>query len=512
MENKNNNILEYVDVFWRRKWVLVLPTLSLTILAVVLSNMLPSYYRSTTLIMLEHQQVPEKYVTPTDLSPFEQRLNTISQQIMSRSKLGQIIKDFNLDKERKVNGLANRLLTAIGMKHMTVTTREEIIETLRNNISVEVIGERGRRGGDAFSISYTGRDPRTTMEITTTLASLFIEENLRVREQYAEGTAEFLVSELEKAKLNLEEQESALRGFKERHMGSLPVQLDANLRTLDRLQLDLQTVTSSIKNTEDKISLLEAQLGVGPGGTSSALSPLEVELDRLKRQYSTLLSVYKENYPDVLITKNRITEVEAQLKEERAREALSEKAAEPEAASLANPTVYTDLSGARFTLASLKKREADIRRQITRYERRVERTPANEQRLTNIKRDYDISLQNYKSLLEKKLNARLAENLEKKQKGERFRIIDSANLPESPYSPNKLKITLLGAMAGGGLGVALVLLLEYINPAFRKPEDFYEVLPYPVLVSIPVLSTRPRKGSGGKLKVLMGRKRRKSHE
>lgn len=512
MEQSYQQIHGYLEAIYRRKWLLMFLISFSTAIAVVVSFKLPPYYRSSTLILVEHQQVPERYVTPTDKTPIEERLNTIKQQIMSRTKLEQIINQFNLYKsgEDKDNLLtsAQRML---GMKVQKKTDKEEIIELMTNDIEIKVIGG-GRSGGDAFSISYSGRDPQVTMQVTNTLASLFIEENLKVREQYAEGTSEFLSNELDKAKQELEEQEKALRKFKEEHMGSLPEQLDANLHTLDRLQLEHQTTGTSLKNLEDRKIMLEEQLSriaAGPRGAAMGApayivaNPLEIELEKLKHELSILLSTYKETYPDVVILKNRINETEGLLEkskeEERRKSAESggQKQGAPEQKpELRNTEVYANLTTVKSQIEQLKQRETKITNQIKSFESRVDTIPANEQKMIDIKRDYNIKLQNYQALLEKKLNARLAENLEKKQKGEKFRVIDPANLPEKPYKPNKLNIILMGAMAGTGAGAGLVFLFEFMNPVFRKPEDFTGVLPQPVLGSIPAFSSVVRaKGS-----------------
>jgi polysaccharide chain length determinant protein (PEP-CTERM system associated) len=480
MEQSNKTLFDYIDIFYRRKWMLVIPLLLGTGIAVFVSFKLPSYYRSTTLILVEQQKVPEAYVTPTDTTPIEQRLSTMKQQIMSRTRLEQIINEFNLYKDDAGSVL-----------------KEDIIERIRDNIEIDIIGGDRRRPSNAFSISYTGREPYTTMQVTNTLASLFIEENLKTRERYAEGTSEFIISELEKAKKELEVQEKTFREFKERHMGALPEQLDANLRTLDRLQLELQSVNDALKNADDREILLKGQLDIG--------DTLMVELARLKSELASLLSLYKENYPDVVITRNRIKEVEEKLARRTDTEGQKEEELVKIEPTVQNPEAYAVLVSVRSRISTLKAREIRTREQIKTYEKRVEEIPANEQKLAAIQRDYDISLNNYQSLLEKKLNARLAENLEKRQKGERFRVIDPANLPERPFRPDKRKITLLGALAGAGLGIALVYLIELLNPAFRKPEDFEELLPLTVLAVIPAFSKRPREGHK-RLKVIRGRK------
>ncbi|MDP2688833.1 MAG: GNVR domain-containing protein, partial [Deltaproteobacteria bacterium] len=173
--------------------------------------------------------------------------------------------------------------------------------------------------------------------------------------------------------------------------------------------------------------------------------------------------------------------------------------------SLRNPAVASELASVKSQIANLRQRESAVRRQITDYEKRIEVAPRNEQRESDLKRDYEMSLANYRGLLEKKMSAKLAENLEKRQKGARFRVIDPANRPISPTWPNKLMVTLLGLLSGGTVGTGLVFLSEIMNPAFRKPEDFDGVLSHPVLTSIPVFPYSAKK-QARKLTVIKGRK------
>ena len=510
MEQPYKNIYDLLDSVYRRKWTLIMPSVLCTAAAVLISFILPPYYKSNTLVLVEQQVVPERYVSSTDKTPIDQRLKTIRQEIMSRTKLGQIIDDFKLYREDEAKGedsLFTKAMKFLQTRKLGKLTKDDLIERMRNDIEITVIGVSAKSsGGNAFSISYTGRDPFITMQVTSTLASFFIDENLRLREQFVEGTSEFLVSEMEKAKIDIEEQENVLRLFKEKNMGSLPEQLDANLRTLDRLQVELRSANDAIKNSEDRKTLLEEQLGLIPAARTAAVrvNPVEEELSKLKRDLITLQSMYKENYPDVIITKNRIKEIEEVLSKSAQKDAPKQEEPSQEAAG-ANSALYADLRAVKSQLQTLKQRDADIRKQIKALEKRVEDAPANEQKLTDIRRDYEISLRNYQSLLEKKLSAKLAENLEKKQKGEKFRVIDPANLPEKPYKPDKPKIMLTGMAAGLGIGMGLVFLFESLNPAFRRPEDLTGVLNHPVLAIIPVFSGKAADRSEKRLKVIKGR-------
>lgn len=506
---------DWLEIFYRRKWTIILPFIIISGVAAIVAFTLPPYYRSTTLILVERQQVPEIYVKPTDTTSVAQRLNTIKQQILSRTKLEQIIKNFNLFQSntfRNPNSFLTRLFSVLPEKWRLSpeqkTFMEDKVELMRESIEVEVIGTGNRRteGVDAFTVSYIGRDPQITMEVTNAVASLFIEENLKLREQYAEGTSEFIGNELEKARVELEEQENALRTFKEKNIGGLPEQLDANLRTLDRLQLELQSVRIALKGMEDNKIVLGERLGISP--IVSGNNALQIELEELKAELSSLLSMYKENYPDVMLARNRIKETEKTLAQAKDFDNKA-KEAEKKKIGVQNVNVDPDLMSAISQIKTLQKQENYIQKQIGRYQKRVEDTPANEQKLSALLRNYEMSMKNYQSLLEKKLNARLAENLEKRQKGERFRVIDPANFPEKPFKPDRLKIILFGAMFGGGVGAGLVYLLEFMNPAFRRPEDFEDVLPQPVLAAVPLFSIAAGRNNRGRRKVLEGKKIKK---
>lgn len=494
---ENFNAISFLEAAYRRKWLVIAPAALGTAIAAIVAWLMPSYYLSTTLILVEQQQVPTSYVTPTDVTPFNQRLNTIRQQILSRPNLERIINEFSL--YQTSGGLLERAASKAGIDMSRPLSRESALNRLVSSLEIRLVGER--RAEDAFSISYSGTDPYTTMQVTSALASMFINENLKRREMYAEGTSEFLSDELARAKSELEAQERAVRDFKERYMGGLPEQLDANLRTLDRLQLDLQAVRLEIKGAEDRKVQLETQLNSPVGAVSGPqVNPLVVEMESLQRELTQLLSQYNENYPDVIIVRNRLKELGSLLASNRtgAPETTSAVLPGPE---IRNPEAYNNLVSVESQLRSLRTRERELNENIRALEKRVEDTPANEQRYTDLNRNYQISFANYQNLLEKSLNARLAENLEKRQKGERFRIIDPANLPEGPYKPKRGLIALAGTVIGAGLGFGVIFLLEFTSPAFRKPEEFEGLLDFQVIASIPAFEPDPhaKKGRFGRV-------------
>jgi polysaccharide chain length determinant protein (PEP-CTERM system associated) len=502
-------LTDYWQIIVRKKWLIVGFVLLSVIVAAVLCYVLPKSYRSSTLILVEGQQVPEDYVKATVNSSIEERLTMIQQQVMSRTLLTSVVDEFKIYQEEiKKDGM------------------ESVIGDLRKNIKVETVGANssgGPRGVEAFTISFGHRDPKTALNVTARLASLFIQENLKVREQLAEGTSEFLDQELQLAKSRLEEKEQAIREFKSKHLGVLPQQMEANLRALDRLQDDLISITEMYNmvsgrfgNIEKAIREYEATgksddnlIGGGEGG----IDHLHARLRELERNLSILTSEYKDTYPDVVQTKQEIEKLKIQLaakyrEMDREAESRQRRGTEPrpevdtETRRVFDPylrELIKQRNEIKLELAGLEERRRRLTAQMKEYENRVERTPALEQELMLLVRDYDNMQNNYQKLLDKKLNARVAENLEKRQKGEQFRIIDPANLPEKPEKPDQLRIMLMGLAIGCALGIGSAISLEQLQPVFRRTEEIEILLGLPILATIPSFQS----ALGGSAKLLL---------
>lgn len=494
---------DYLAILWRRKIWFLVPVLIGILITIFLVLTLPKIYRSSTLILVEAQKVPESFVKSAVSGSVEGRLSTIRQQILSRSLLQKMIDKYGLYQDPSPS-LLKRLISRAGLAGLLQTTEsrmssEETIERMRKNIEVKTIGKKKRV--DAFSISFEGRDPSTVMNVTSELASFFIEENLKLREQLVEGTTVFLEHELQNIKETLEKQEKQVADFKRHYMGELPEQLDANLRALDRFQTNLLSAQFSKKSTRDRIMMLETTLEMtkrrmseGEGETLQNDFPIQARLRGRKRDLAILRLEYKEDYPDIQLLKQQIQELEKQLDFNQMNETLSESPIEEDEnrflrSAIDQAPVIVDLQrqvlNTKMELDLLEGREERLLKQIGVYERRVENVPAREQELAILLRDYNNTQKNYQSLLDKKLNAKISENLEKRQKGERFRIIDPANLPEKPIKPNRLKIGFIGIFLGLGGGIALAFIREQFDNSLRTPEEVERILAVPVLASIP---------------------------
>jgi polysaccharide chain length determinant protein (PEP-CTERM system associated) len=485
--NSNEPASVAIQAYWamivRRKWLVVSSILASVVVAGVLCLVLPKSYRSSTLILIENQKIPDEYVKGIGGASIEERLTMIQQQVMSRTLLSQTIEEFKLYEGR---------VAQAGL--------ESTIEGMRKAIKVETVGTNGARGKsvETVTISFSHENPMTAMQVTAKLASLFIEENLKVREQLVAGVSEFLERELHDAQKALEAQEQAISQYKSKHIGLLPEQMESNLRALDRLHTDLNATDELIHSLTDKVSLAEKSIkeyeasgttysASGTTATSHAgMDPLVGRLRELERNLTTLLAAeYKETYPDIVETKQEIKSLKKQLAAKYG-ELAQEK--DGDAAKTFDPylrELMKQRNELRVEVSSVKDRRRRLAEHITEFEHRVEQTPSREQDVMILMRDYENMQKNYQALLDKRLNAHVAENLEKRQKGEQFRVLDPANLPQRLDKPDRLLIMVLGLLGGCGLGVGLAIGFDLMNPTFKRREEV-EILPgIRVLAAIP---------------------------
>jgi len=509
---KNFNIQEYLEIALRRKWYILIPLVISILFSFPVYKYLPKIYKTTTLILVQPQKVPESYVRSIITAPITERLNTISQEILSRTSLEKVIKEFDL---------FQNIRTEVPM--------EVIIEQMRKMIEVRVQSRGATQ--TTFSISFEGEDPTKVMKVTNNLASLFIEENLKVRELQAEKTAEFIARELDATEKQLKKKEEELRKYKEKYMGQLPQQLDANLRILERLQQQLKTTSDNIRAVEDRSILLQDQIerlrsselpriseGVRREGISGkegipeervSEDPLISQWNNLRRDLDNTLSKYTEKHPDVIDLRRKITLLEPKVKEilkkqEAARETqrreLMARLARNREENISTPTPGTDPAVARLLSQYMEQYRAaqiEVKRfkdevqllqdTISLYQKRVEDTPRREQEVVLLTRDYDLMKTSYQSLLEKKMQAQMAENLERKQQGEQFKVLDPARLPEKPNRPDPFKILLMCSFIGLTAGLGLAWLKETADQSFHSETELEADLGFPILVIIPNL-------------------------
>ncbi|HQT98666.1 MAG TPA: GNVR domain-containing protein, partial [Thermodesulfobacteriota bacterium] len=397
---------------------------------------------------------------------------------------------------------------------------EEVVDMMRKRIAIEV------RHTDAFTLSFVHENRQMAMLTTSRLASFFIDENLKNREQQAVGTADFLESQLQETKKKLEEQEDRVKKYKTAYMGELPQQLQANLAIMSRLQDQLKANADAIRSAQDRRMFTESQIGTletqaasieaqaraaSGGGETAAAEPVSpsdpaapylTELNAKRARLADLSTKYTDRYPEIRRLKEEVARLEKQVADARrnptpAQGATGEPASRPPAPLAANPAsplsrereeirrLRTVLKGLDLEIQSLKKDTVDIRKSVAAVETRVDRSPKREQEMISLTRDYDNLKKSYDDLLKKKLDADVSQNLEKRQKGEQFQILDPANLPEEPFIPNRPKVFGIAVLAALLVGFGGAIGLEMIDPSVRGTKEFRHFSEIPILASIP---------------------------
>jgi polysaccharide chain length determinant protein (PEP-CTERM system associated) len=365
---------------------------------------------------------------------------------------------------------------------------ESVIRKMRKDIGVGSPSERlfRSRGTTAFTVSYRGNDSEQVAAVTNALASLFVEENLKVREEQASGTSNFLKTQLEEMRRELEETERRVGVFKSQHVGELPHQQEANLTSLTHLNTRLQMnrdqqirVSARLSDLESLLSAELTEVVGGPNATAVRITELRQELRELREQYN-------DKYPDVIRVENEIASLVEQLNE------YQSSSTEEQTAVLGNSRaamIRRDISEARAELKTAQAEAELIQSDIATYQGRVDRAPLVEQQYQILIRDYETNNELYRSLLNRQKEADLAENMEHRQKGEQFRIIEPAISSEIPAAPNRPLLLVLALVLSLGLAAGLVVLLEQIDSSFNTIEDLRSSVSLPVLASIPPIVT-----------------------
>src|SRR6267143_3724238 len=429
-----------LEILRRRRVLAVLPFLFVLTAAVSLAVFLPSLWTARSLVLVNRQAIPERYVTPTVQADIEARLLTLSQEILTPERLTQITRQYGL--------------------YRNARSTDDLVDRMRKDIRIELMDQREQRGRESrsflFTVSYTAANPVVAARVANTLSSLYIEENGRQREQAAASTSEFLGTQLRDLREKLQTQERQITAYKEKNLGELPEQKDVNLRTLERLQQQLQLAHENNRRAIERRQMLTNALGeidttvatATPSAAGPSVTPADTaaaRLNLLRQELAMTQTRFSDRYPDVVQLKEQIRVLEAKVEaEKQAAAALPKAVAGPKRAGrdLRVPpenayvaSLMTQLDQATVEAKASTEEIRGINGQIAVYTRRLENTPRHEQELAILTRDYDTSKELFQSLLTKRGEADMASELELRQKGENFRVSMPARLPERPAGP-----------------------------------------------------------------------------
>jgi polysaccharide biosynthesis transport protein len=492
----SRGLAEYWAIALDHRWTILLPLFLCWALVWSASWFIPSVYTSEALILVQQQKIPEQYVVPNVTETVQDRLQSMTEQILSRTRLQDTIDRYHLYQVRRGTG---KMIPA-----------GDPIAKMRKDIQIEPVSNGVHPDLTAFKIEYSASSPQLAQQINTELTSLFIAEDRKSQEQLSRGTTAFLESQLADAKAKLEEQEAKVRAFKSRHFGDLPSQAETNVSILSGLQNQLEAAHRDLDAARERKlyleSLLEsyqtAQSNLGSDVSSGpSVASLSKELMQLRLELADARTRLTDEHPDVIALKDKIAKterLEKDLEAENAARAESQKAAkpaDPNAVAMvqrgsATPMmqVQSQLKSINLEIQNYDKRTKDLESQIADYRARLNVTPQTEQELADVSRGYEESKANYNSLLQKQNQSQLATSLQEQQQGQQFRVLDTPSLPYKPSSPNRLLFSVGGLFAGGVLGLAMAVLLELKNNFVRSQDDLDGLIPARVLVGVPHLN------------------------
>ncbi len=479
---------DYMQVLKRRQGSLIGTAIVIFLLAITVALVLPSTYKSSSTILIEEQEIPAEYVMTTVTSYAEQQLQVTNQRIMSTTKLLEIIDRHSLYQDLKED-----------------YTTEEIIEEMRGNIHLDLINAdvMDRRTGRpatatiAFTLSFEAEEPPAkVLQTASTLASLFLQENLKVREEQASGTLAFLGDEAEKVKIDLRILEKRMQEFKEKNANSLPELLQVNLQNLQRMELNLDRLRETLRSQHEREGFLQTQLASIPESGLTSKS----RLDQLYVQLAELNTNFSDEYPDVIKTKAEIAELESIMSSaNKGKNTIIDDA-------VYDPTyisVASQLSSTQADIASLEKQISGLESKVDEYTARIETTTMIEGEYQSLVNERNNTEAKYNDLLVKAMEAKVSQGLEKEQKGGRFTLIDPARLPEKPSKPNRLAIILIGIVLGIGGGFGMMAMLEFLDESIRNPVALTYATSFPVLGSVPEIETELDKKKNKRRKVIL---------
>jgi protein tyrosine kinase modulator len=469
---------DYIKMF-RRNWLLV--TVLATVgglLGVGATKMLPKKYTSQTVVLVEQPTVPGDYVKPVVNADTNQRLATMQQQILSRTRLEPVIRNLSL-----YTSEINRV------------PMDDLVERLRKTIEVTPVQPMARtnaQGLAGFTIGVTFAEANLAQQICSTVTSMFLDENLRVRQRQAEQTTDFLTNQLDAAKGKLDEQDAKLAAFQRAHLGALPDDQGTNLDVLGGLVTQLDAATQALNRAQQDKTFAESTLAREVAAWKATLDghnpqTYEEKVAALETALAALKSKYTDDHPDVVRLKRDLDAAKRMAAESSQIRAAVETPAVP----VVEPTQIQALRGQirQFdqTIRDRTVQQEELQRRIKTYQGRVESSPAIEQEYKALTRDYQSALEFYNTLLKQRDLAQMATDLEHRQQSEQFRILDPASVPERPSFPNPLKFGLGGFAGGFTLGLGLTLLLEIRDTSVRSDKDIEALLHIPVLAMLPTV-------------------------
>jgi len=476
------DLQRYVNLARRRHLQFLIPLFVGWVAVFSASWFMHARYTSSTQILVEQPTMPRDYVAPNVTDDLQTRLESTTQQILSRSRLLLIIDKLHLYEKGKEK-----------------ISPDDKVELMRKDIDVDLVRDSHNDQITAFRVNYSAADPHVAQQVTSELTDLFIHENQKVVQQESQDTTDFISSQLENARATLAAQEAKVREFQSQHEGTLPEQQTSNLAILSGLQQQLQNEQDALNTAKQQRvylqSLIEQNRSIHGAtrtvdGVPTGLAALDQELAKLRAKLADLSSHYTDRYPDVLSVKEQIAKTE-KMREDFIAEGKNKgdgsAAHDSTDGSQSGPgmQLQSQLQSNQLETSNREQAISGLKSRINDYQARLNQEPAVEQQLADLNRGYTQSQANYDDLLKKKNQSVMATNLEHVEQGERFTMLDPASLPLKPDFPNRLKFCGIGLGVGLALGVIVAGGFEFLDDRMYSEKDIKKLFDVAVLSEIP---------------------------
>ena len=507
MQSSSLDLRQYAFIL-RRRWVLSSACFLVVLaLGVAYCFFWPKTYEATALVVVQPQKVPGNIVKATITTKIEERLQIITQQVLSRSRLTEIIERFSL-------------YPAIRAK----MAPDELAEEMRNQITIKITRK------NYFTITFIYRDPNKVAEVTNALAAFYVDSNIRIREQDAVGTARFLTSEVDKLREQLREKEKRITDFKEKHLHELPSEQDNNVKLLAQLENKTHSLTyflgqerglmkseeaeiNRITSRLEHIKIQKAELRRIGAATSGGASEGESSAKAIKEKIERLKVFYTDDHPDIIRLKRHLKKAEALEAAKKAE--LKAKGVNPNTQQSETDLQIGALEDQRARgaerVAQIQKRVKDLEKKRAENEarmvtvrQRIENGPEVAKQMQDLTREYDLIKKAFDRLFESQQDASMAANLERTQRGEQFEVVDPAQTPDSPFRPDVKKALPMTFALALLVAVGISFGLNYVDTSFNAVEQIEKATEFPVLVVIPPLITMGEAAANRRKQVVLG--------
>ena len=478
----SESIREYLAICKRRKWWIFVTTVAVFFCVAGAVWRLGNVYRAETVIMVDPQQVPDRFVASTVTTTIADRLSTIQQQVLSPTRLSKLIDSMGLYPEMRGR-----------------VSEQAIVSMMQKATTVEVVTP-GVQRLSAFTIAYRGKDPVEVARVTNQIADMFIQDNVEARAKEAEGTADFLESQLQDTKRQMDEKNAQLQAVRSRFVLNLPEAKEYHLQALTTLRNQLEASQERVReDQQQKVMLQSMEASVTNAPTVNLdsgmdpdmqTSPDKLQLRKLQSSLSALRARYGPNFPDVRKEQAEIDQLTAKIAEEEKTGTDQPALAQAPPIKIKNPVVDAQIHKIDDEIQEQLQLQPQLQAQINEHTATLEQVPVFEQQISGLTQDYDSLHTQYQSLLDKKLAAQMANALETRQKGERFIVLDPAVPPEKPYGPNRIVILLAGLLAGLAGGIGLAIAIDNQDESIRSIGQASRVLGKPVLAGIPFIASQ----------------------